>query len=228
MNGGGIIVIVLGAVLPLVITVVVTVAILRKVRAVKQSMGSAFSGVPGMSGGIPGLGGQGGTRVSGGSVAQAQSLQATGRRARARIVEVRPTGVVLNHINLQLQMRFRLEPLDGGAPLDGEKVVTMSQANMPRVGDVWPAWIDRSDPSVFAVAAPMSGAPEVIALFREFGIPHPLDPTGPAAGGPVAASGGGDVPPDERLAALERLAQLRRDGMLTDDEFEAEKRRILG
>ncbi|SVC71993.1 uncharacterized protein METZ01_LOCUS324847, partial [marine metagenome] len=32
---------------------------------------------------------------------------------------------------------------------------------------------------------------------------------------------------DERLKALERLADLKRSGALTDDEAETEKRRIL-
>lgn len=35
-------------------------------------------------------------------------------------------------------------------------------------------------------------------------------------------------PPDDRLAALERLAALHTSGALTDEEFAAEKRRILG
>jgi hypothetical protein len=42
--------------------------------------------------------------------------------------------------------------------------------------------------------------------------------------------GGGAAPPaeDERVASLERLAGLRDSGVLTPEEFEAEKRRILG
>jgi hypothetical protein len=37
--------------------------------------------------------------------------------------------------------------------------------------------------------------------------------------------GSGD---DDRLEQLERLARLREQGVLTGEEFEAEKRRILG
>jgi hypothetical protein len=47
---------------------------------------------------------------------------------------------------------------------------------------------------------------------------------GPAAAGPAGEDGADD---DARLARLERLAALRAQGMLTDEEFEEQKRRIL-
>jgi hypothetical protein len=40
--------------------------------------------------------------------------------------------------------------------------------------------------------------------------------------------GGGDDPESERLAALGRLGALHADGVLDDEEFEREKRRLLG
>ena len=55
----------------------------------------------------------------------------------------------------------------------------------------------------------------------------------PAAGSPVAGSPAAGAPasapaPDDHLAQLERLGDLRDRGVLTEDEFQAEKRRILG
>ena len=47
---------------------------------------------------------------------------------------------------------------------------------------------------------------------------------GPAAAGRAREEGADD---DARLARLERLAALRAQGMLTDEEFEEQKRRIL-
>lgn len=35
-------------------------------------------------------------------------------------------------------------------------------------------------------------------------------------------------PPDSRMDELQRAADLKREGALTDEEFEREKRRILG
>ena len=61
-------------------------------------------------------------------------------------------------------------------------------------------------------------------------------PAGAAGAGGGAAPGSataGRAPDDgadddARLARLERLAALRAQGMLTDEEFEEQKRRILG
>jgi len=41
-------------------------------------------------------------------------------------------------------------------------------------------------------------------------------------------SGGAPAPTDQRYADLERIAKLHAEGALTDEEFAAEKRRILG
>lgn len=51
-----------------------------------------------------------------------------------------------------------------------------------------------------------------------------------AAAGPEFGAPGWSAPgaPDDRLAQLERLAALHRSGALTDAEFAAEKRRLLG
>jgi hypothetical protein len=155
----------------------------------------------------------------GGGQDQAAMLMANGRRARAQILAVRPTGVIINQITLGVELTFRLTPLDGGAVVEGAKNATISQVMMPRVGDVWPAWIDPADPAVFAVAMPNGSSPEQVALFREFGIPHPLD--GATAGAPPAPGDG------DRIEALERLARLHGSGALSDAEFAAEKERLL-
>ena len=44
---------------------------------------------------------------------------------------------------------------------------------------------------------------------------------------PVAATSSHSLPPAERLQMLRELAELRTQGILTDQEFESEKRRIL-
>jgi hypothetical protein len=49
-------------------------------------------------------------------------------------------------------------------------------------------------------------------------------PASPASPPPSRPGGGGE---DNRLARLERLAALHRDGALSDAEFAAEKRRLL-
>ncbi|MCU1400940.1 MAG: hypothetical protein JWN62_4049 [Acidimicrobiales bacterium] len=106
----------------------------------------------------------------------AQQLIATGEKARATILAIQPTGTVVNNINIQCRLQFRIEPLRGGQPFAGEKKSLIPQTSMPRIGDVWPCWFNPANPAEFAVGQPTQITPEQIALFHEFGIRHPLDP----------------------------------------------------
>ena len=173
-------------------------------------------------------------RMLGGSKqkqAQAQRLMQTGSKARATILSIEPTGMIMNEINIKCRVRFRLDPLDGSADFEGEKTFFINQTQMPRVGDVWPSWYDAADPSTFGVGQPNLGDPQTQQIFEEFGIPHPLaDQQGAdaVADTPPARSPSAAEEDDDRLDDLERLGDLRSRGLLTDVEFEAEKRRILG
>jgi hypothetical protein len=109
--------------------------------------------------------------------AQAENLVATGSKARAKVLRVTPTGMIVNNINLQCVVDFQLEPLAGAPPFMAQKKMMINQTQMPRVGDVWPSWYDAADPTQFVVGMPDGASPEQIPIFREFGIPHPLDPT---------------------------------------------------
>jgi hypothetical protein len=109
-------------------------------------------------------------------VAQAQNLVATGSKARAMILKVQPTGMIVNEINIQCLVDFQLTPLAGGAAFNGQKKMMINQTAMPRVGDVWPCWYNPANPTEFAVGMPDGLSQEQVAVFREFGIPHPLDP----------------------------------------------------
>ena len=140
-----IIIIVLSVLLPILITVLV----LRNVR-------SAFGMSPEKQ-------------------AKAQNLVATGQKARAMILKVQPTGMIVNEINIQCLVDFQLTPLSGGAPFNAQKKMMINQTQMPRVGDVWPSWYDPANPAEFAVGMPDGLSQEQVAIFREFGIPHPLD-----------------------------------------------------
>ncbi len=174
---------------------------------------------------------------------QAQRLLQTGQKARARIVRIDPTGMVVNNINIQCNVTFQLEPLTGGAAFTGVKKMLINQTQMPRVGDVWPSWYDAADPSTFAVGMPDGASAEQIPVFREFGIPHPLDPSTAQGGATPPPSPGVMWPPStsagaspanpppgsgpDTVADLERLTRLRDDGALTEAEFQAAKARLL-
>lgn len=58
---------------------------------------------------------------------------------------------------------------------------------------------------------------------------HPMGPFGPAPGshGHGAPQGGGPLDPDELGRRLEKLNELRISGLLTEEEFSAQKARLL-
>ncbi|MCB1004142.1 MAG: hypothetical protein KDB35_08145 [Acidimicrobiales bacterium] len=101
-------------------------------------------------------------------------LMATGAKARATVLAVTPTGMIVNNINIGCRVDFSLQPLDGTAPFGASKEMFLMQTNMPRMGDTWPAWYDRANPAVFAVGQPGPPTPDQLAIFAEFGIKHPL------------------------------------------------------
>ncbi len=236
--------------------VIVIVPILFMVLIAATVVTVARRKMKGMMSGMPDLGALGGLLGGGdqsAKAAQAEALQATGRKARARIVSIQPTGMILNRINLQCNVGFMLEPLDGGPAWEAQKTIMISQVNMPRIGDMWPSWVDRNDATVFAVGAPQAITPELVAIYSEFGIPMPgglgasaapeppvgSPPPPPPPGAPAATAPGmaGWPPPPpaassdpdtERVEALERLGRLHKDGLLTADEFASEKARLLG
>jgi len=107
---------------------------------------------------------------------QAMQLMQTGMKARAWIMAIQPTGMVVNMINIQCDVYFRLEPLMGGGPFDVTKRMLIAQTSMPRIGECWPSWYDASNPQTFVVGQPTAFTQEQVQLFREFGIPTPFDP----------------------------------------------------
>jgi hypothetical protein len=105
----------------------------------------------------------------------AVQLMHSGRKARATITAVQPTGMVVNNINVQCIVHFHLEPLGGDAAFDAQKKMLISRTTMPQVGETWPSWFDPEDPTSFAVGQPTAVTPHQVGMFREFGIPHPLE-----------------------------------------------------
>jgi hypothetical protein len=90
--------------------------------------------------------------------------------------------------------------------------------------------------------AAVAGAPTVVNLsgrdlstlseeqktkLRMLGIDPDALASEPGSGGAVSPPPADEDPTEERLARLERLSKLRDQGALTDEEFEAEKRRVL-
>ncbi|CAN5489542.1 hypothetical protein BH10ACT1_BH10ACT1_03670 [soil metagenome] len=106
--------------------------------------------------------------------AVAAELTKTGLKARAQIVALTATGVVVNDVHVRTVVRFEITPLDGSPRFDGEKKMLIDQTSRPQIGDVWPCWYDCHDHAVFAVGQPTGDARAQVDTFNEFGITHPL------------------------------------------------------
>jgi len=151
---------------------------------------------------------------------KAADLMQTGSRGVGTVVSVRDTGMTVND-NPRVEMVFRVEPLDGGSTMDLTKKTTVSRVEIPRQGDRYPVWYDPQDASLWAYAtiADESGRETVRQMFGE------VAETFVGMGTPAAPAGGGG---QDVAAQLTQLADLKNQGLLTDEEFEAQKAKILG
>ena len=151
---------------------------------------------------------------------KAADLMASGSKGVGTVVSVRDTGMTVND-NPRVEMVFRVEPLDGSPTMDLTKKTTVSRVEIPRQGDRYPVWYDPQDTSTWAYAtvADESGRENLRQMFGAaadsfVGMGTPAAPAG---------TGGQDV-----AAQLTQLADLKSQGLLTDEEFEAQKAKLLG
>jgi putative oligomerization/nucleic acid binding protein len=151
---------------------------------------------------------------------KAADLMATGSRGVGTVVSVRDTGMTVND-NPRVEMVFRVEPLDGSPTMDLTKKTTVSRVEIPRQGDRYPVWYDPQDRDLWAYAtiADETGRETVRQMFGE------VADTFVGMGTPAAPAGAGG---QDVAAQLTQLADLKNQGLLTDEEFEAQKAKLLG
>jgi hypothetical protein len=151
---------------------------------------------------------------------KAADLMATGSKGVGTVVSVRDTGTTIND-NPRVEMVFRVEPIDGSPTMDLTKKTTVSRVEIPRQGDRYPVWYDPADASLWAYAtvADESGRENLRQMFGE------AADSFVGMGTPAAPAGGGG---QDVAAQLTQLADLKSQGLLTDEEFEAQKAKLLG
>jgi Short C-terminal domain len=152
---------------------------------------------------------------------KAADLMASGSKGVGTVVSVRDTGTTIND-NPRVEMVFRVEPLDGSPTMDLTKKTTVSRVEIPRQGDRYPVWYDPADASLWAYAtiADETGRQTVREMFGD--VANTFVGMGtPEA--PAMAGSGQDV-----AAQLTQLADLKSQGLLTDEEFEQQKAKLLG
>jgi hypothetical protein len=157
---------------------------------------------------------------------KAANLMATGAKGIAVLTNVQDTGTTIND-NPRVKMTFRVEPLEGGQAFEAEKKATVSRVQIPRPGDRYPCWYDRSDPSSWAYATVDTdeGRAQIRAMFGAAadtltgfgGAPAPAPGVAAAAAPPAA----------DPLERLKKLDELHKAGVLNDAEFGAKKAELL-
>lgn len=136
------------------------------------------------------------------SQARMAQLAEHGRRCPGRVLSVDDTGVTINN-NPRVRMTVRAEP-PGEPPFDLVKTATVSRVQIPRPGDRCTVFYDPADRQ------------------SKNGItfdPVPGSPPAPAQGVPHE-----DGDPLEKIA---KLGRLRDQGLVTAEEFEQQKQRLL-
>ena len=174
-----------------------------------------FGGLFAFFGLLPLLLGAGLRRIGAGKEAQAMRLVETGGQGVGTVTHVEDTGITIND-NPRVTVTMKVEPVDGTTPLKRTKTVTVSRVAIPRIGDRFPVWYDRQDPSLWAYGVDMeAGAPaDVKALFARSARAEPEVP-GEQASGPSP------------LEELQRLNELRKVGAVTDREYDTAKALLL-
>lgn len=158
----------------------------------------------------------------------AEELMATGSKAVGTVVSVQDTGMTVND-NPRVKMTFRIEPVDGSPAFDAQKTRTVSRIEIPRQGERYPVWYDRAEPAktwMFSTVADDSGREMLRQLFGDaantfVGMDAPAAPAALVA--PVGAAQGQDT-----VETLKQLADLHQQGLLTEEEFAAQKKKLLG
>jgi hypothetical protein len=164
--------------------------------------------------------------VFGNKKKQAANLMENGSLAVGTILGVRDTGTTVNNA-IRIEMRFRIDPLDGSAPFEASKKKLMPRTAIPQPGQRFPVWYDAEDHDSWAFATSDGGDQARAQIVQIFGDAFGPDGSGVgqvAAAAPVAAAPAPAADPLERIAKLD---QLRGAGALTDAEYDAQKQRIL-
>lgn len=155
---------------------------------------------------------------------KAADLLQTGLKGVGTVLTVQDTGMTMND-NPRVKMVFRVEPLDGSPAFDAEKTRVVSRVEIPRQGDRYPVWYDAQDPTTwaFGTIGDDNGRQQMRALFGD-----KADSFVGMGGMPAAPAAAPAADPEaDRLEQLQKLGELKAQGVLSDAEFEQQKARIL-
>jgi len=155
---------------------------------------------------------------------QAVNLVQSGSVGVGTLTNVQDTGITINDLNIRLKLHFRIDPVDGSAPFEAQKTTTVNRVRIPPLGARYPVFYDPADHDTFAYVDSIADESGRQLILSKFG-----DAFGPDAAG-VGMVGVAPVAPadDDPLDKLKKLGELRDAGVLTPEEFEAQKAAVLG
>lgn len=183
-------------------------------------------------------------------------LEDQGRRAAATVLEIGKRGMAITtgagqlvtDTEVALKLRLRVEP-EGEAPFEVRTKLRFPQLAIPSVGSRIAVVYDpddhesimRDDSPGATIGAVLGGrgeradiAEQVLTAHSQGASVADLQSLAADLGRQYAASQGAMMsgafaaPAEDRLTRLEKLADLKAKGILTDAEFQAEKAKILG
>jgi hypothetical protein len=155
---------------------------------------------------------------------QAINLVQSGSVAVGTLQDVVDTGVSINDMSIRVKLRFRIDPVDGSAPFEGEKTTMVNRVRVPPIGARYPIFYDPADHELFAFVDGISDESGRQLILSKFGDAFGPDASGVGMVGVAAAAPAAEDPLDK----LKKLGELRDAGVLTADEFEAQKAAVLG
>ena len=154
-------------------------------------------------------------------------LQRTGRRVPARVEAVDYTGVVGRSSNAGIRVKLTVQP-PNEPEFEAEVKTYVPMHAVPQAGDMVLVAYDPRDRGriTFVAAAGPRGSGKVLVApdGTPLNVARSRVAAEPRGDGQPAADG---AAPRDPLERLEKLAELRDRGVLTDTEFASQKRKIL-
>jgi hypothetical protein len=155
---------------------------------------------------------------------QAMNLVQSGAVGVGTLTDVQDTGITINDLNIRVKLHFRVDPVDGSPAFEAQKTTTVNRVRVPPIGARYPIFFDPADHDTFAYVDGISDDSGRQLILSKFG-----DAFGPDAAG-VGMIGIAPVAPaaEDPLDKLKKLGELRDSGVLTEEEFAAQKAAIMG
>ena len=172
--------------------------------------------------------------------AEEQQLFQTGERATAVIEGVEGTGTMINNMP-QVYLTLRVQPRNGQEFIHQRKII-LPFGSMVQPGHLVEVAYDPTNPERVALEVDSRYAATMPAVYIETRPPEgqqqqqvvvpvasmPAAAASFSTGAPPSSAGSADDSPPTLIEQLERLAKLRDSGALSPEEFEQQKRNLLG